>query len=678
MAINKTQQTAAETSELRKEVVKNIRNTYADPDHESGKVGDTPASNRNVDMADFFSADEFSAEGLSLADFLAPPVDLSVSSGRVSEVASKFKEYLIEASERNSVLRNIGVIELNSQEQVYPAIVIYHKVESPTNGVSLVSYSVLIVESDTELNPLTETGRDGRPIEITIVPFDTYDELYDDEVRRAIVAQLKGVSPETNMHWAGVSVLPIEMKVNEDTDLRGILSEVTKQATSGIYKDTLQANQASMSLGQVLVDNKYELHASLSMKPVISDLTGLPVHADAVISTKAAMPHQQRSRSINQQYRSGAKRNSFALSDVAVSMDLIYVEPNTQPIYGRRDELLSNRRRQEAEPHYLGNVIISDISSGINSNMPLGSVLLAISSVVITHADEVYPELLKPSTDSTRVELGDFGAVGYDIPNADGDVGYIDVTSAEFTEGGSEAFYRLVYEEVSPNLMLSIDIPEAQLGSRAVKALEDTATSGNKNQAINLVIDTANELTNGKFDFYANQIGYNYAEVLSSNALLVPMGYWIDPQNNRRDIREIDYLAVRKWSGENNAQQVLEQWERASALGGDQYLNAAERIEIIKRIVGTNNVFVKGYAWRYLINSQFITALSEATIEIGIAPSFHNLSQREQRRLRGNYADYNNYTLSRSEAHSYASSTRYRRNDFGGNRGGLRRDANYR
>ena len=231
--------------------------------------------------------------------------------------------------------------------------------------------------------------------------------------------------------------------------------------------------------------------------------------------------------------------------------------------------------------------------------------------------------MLKPSRDKTYPTIGNLGSMGFDIENENGEVGYIDVESSEFTKEGDMMLYRMVADEINPDLEMAIDIPTALLGSRAIKTLEDTATPDKRETAINKVIETADLLTEQRFSKAATNLDWSRNTVLAPQPILVPMGYWIDPNGNRRDLREINYLDVRQYTGEHDMDDIVFRWDASIAMS-NQTIGAAERIDIIKTMVGADAVHVKGYAWRYMIDPVFLVSLSQATIVMGIAPSFNN------------------------------------------------------
>lgn len=641
-----------------------------DVDNESTQLNDI--DERLIDA--FSSHDELYEEGtdfgdyanMTLNDLLASPLDGSEGNARVDKIMTRFNEQLKTLGEKNKILANIGLLDFDARRKdfEYPCIIAYHRVVDASNELTAVTYSVLLVEDGVELEPMIlNIGQ--RAVEVATTLFDTYDDPYNDEVRALLAQHVPGAHSGVKLIFSGVSNVYRNVDVEDNDQVDPILFALGKQVVSAVTDETVHGSaDRSATLGKVIRDNNYKLVATITPNPTnLMDPSGLPIHADMLITTRA---FSQQARGQNQQTRRTPLRNSFQLCQVGVMLDLMYVEVNTSRSTSRRDAYVG-RNREEDQPHYIGNVIITHLEN--ESMMTLATTLLGLSTAMISHADEVYPEMLKANRDKDRIPLGDIGSIGYEIPDENGEYGKIDINSALITSDGDALLYQLVYSNLHPELMLSIDIAESILGARPVKVLEKTA--GGDKRALERVIKTINTLTDG---YFLEDNVWTTDRILSDRPIMIPMGYWIDPKGNMRDLREINYLAALDHAGRKDDREFMGRWEQ-SLTDDNQTIGVAERIELMEMMVGRGNVFVKGYAWRYFIDRDFIEALARATVSTGIAPSFSNLSQKDQRRLRNNVTDYNDYMVSHSDSSSYASSTRYSR---GPSRGATRRTHGWR
>lgn len=604
---------------------------------------------------------------MSLDELLAAPIDAREGNARVDKIMTRFNELLDNLGKKNKILANIGLIDFDARKKnfEYPSIIAYHRVIDSNNQLVSITYSTLLVEDGVELEPMIQNVG-SRAIEVPTTLFDTYDDPYNDEVRALLATHVPGVHNGVKLIFSGVSNVYRTVDVENPEEVDPILYALAKQVVSAVTDETVHSNaDRSATLGKVIRDNNYRLVATLTPQPNnLRDPSGLPIHADMLITTRAFL---QQARGTNQQVRRTPLRNSFELCKVGVMMDLMYVEPSTTRVHSRRDAYVG-RGREEEQAHYVGNVVITYLEN--ETMMTLATTLLGLSTAMIAHADEVYPEMLKSNRDSNRIPLGDIGSIGYEIPDENGEYGKIDINSAAFTGDGDAMLYQLVYSNLHPELMLSIDIPESILGARPVKILEKT-TMDNDHSALERVIKTINTLTEGQF--LDDEI-WTTDNILSNRPIMIPMGYYIDPKGVKRDLREINYLAALDYAGRKDDREFMNRWEM-SLSDDNQTMGVAERIQLMEMIVGRDNIYVKGYAWRYFIDRDFIEALASATVATGIAPSFSNLTDKDQRRLRSNVNEYNQYMVSSHNSASYASSTRYNR---GPSRSAARRTRGYR
>lgn len=604
--------------------------------------------------------------GMSLDELLAAPIDSREGNARVDKIMTRFNELLDLLGKKNKVLANIGLIDFDGRKKnfEYPCIVAYHRVVDSNNQLVSVTYSALLVEDGVELEPMIQ-NIGSRAIEVPTTLFDTYDDPYNDELRALLTTHVAGMHNGVKLIFSGVSNVYRGVDVENPEQVDPILYALSKQVVSAVTDETVHSNaDRSASLGKVIRDNNYRLVATLTPHPsTLRDPSGLPIHADLLITTRAYL---QQTRGVNQQQRRTPLRNSFELCQVGVMLDLMYVEPSNDRVRSRRDSYVS-RSREEDQPHYLGNVIITHLEN--ESMMTLATTLLGISTAMISHADEVYPELLKPSRDANRIALGDIGSIGYEIPDEDGNYGKIDIHSAEFVGEGDAMLYQMVYSNLHPDLMLSIDIPESILGARPVKILEKTTMD--EPRALERVIKTITALTDGHF---LEDNVWTTDRILSDRPIMIPMGYYLDPKGVMRDLREINYLAALDYAGRKDDREFMQRWEQ-SLQEDNQTLGVAERISLMEMIVGRDNIHVKGYAWRYFIDRDFVEALARSTVATNIAPSFSNLTDKDKRRLRSNVTDYNEYMVGNSNSASYVSNTRHSR---GPSRGAARRGRGYR
>ena len=616
------------------------------------------ADDYNLDFYDSLSG---------VSEFLSAPISFATASERVAGLDNLFKETLA-ALPKNGLVNNFGITQYSGDDvgALYPMFIATFKQTNERGEIMVISYAVMMVETEDTIEPLL-TSAGGKQLELPRTALDAYNGVVDTAVRRMILRTVANGDADIPVVFSGVSTLYRENKLQDDVQAKIVISALSQQCISAIIDETALTKDpaATVNLGELIRATGSELVANLRTNTQgMKGADGMPIHADVVISTKAMPPAHVRNMS-NEVLQSRPR----PILDVGVAIDLVRVNA---PSFGRR-----NRREDTIDPMYIGNVIITHIGNPTGL-VTVASSLLAISTAMITQSEEIYPELLKPHGDPQYKLLGDFGSIGYELPSTDGTVGKIDIFSAEFVAHNGRAMRELVAETLYPDLMLSIDIPESILGSRATKIISraaydnenrDKESERARTAAVMSIVDTLDKLTNGAFTGEA----WSGGDIVDSNPIYIPMGYWVDNKGNHRDLREINYLAALEHSGNTSDPDFILDWQDTFASGRDAVTAAAARIELMEEIVGKGNVHVKDYAWRYTFEASFIEEAARACQLAGIAPTFNNLSAGDRRRIHSGYEAYSRFMINHDSANRYASAVRAQRRTDNGRGFGSRR-----
>ena len=603
-----------------------------------------------------------------VSEFLAAPISFATASERVAGLDNLFKETLA-ALPKSGLVNNFSITQYSGDDvgSLYPMFIATFKKTNSRDEVIAISYAVMVVETEDTIEPLL-CSAGGKQLELPRTALDAYNGVVDAAVRRVILRTVTNGDADIPVVFSGVSTLYRENKLQDDVQAKIVISALSQQCVSAIIDETALTKDpaGTANLGELIRATGSELVANLRTNTQgMKGADGMPIHADVVISTKAMPPAHVRNMS-NEVLQSRPR----PILDVGVAIDLVRV--NSATSFGRR-----NRREDTLDPMYIGNVIITHIGNPTGL-VTVASSLLAISTAMITQSEEIYPELLKPHGDPQYKLLGDFGSIGYELPSTDGTVGKIDIFSAEFIAHNGRAMRELVAETLYPDLMLSIDIPESILGSRATKIISRSAYADENRDkdserarvaAVMGVVDTLDKLTNGAFTAEV----WGGGEIVDSNPIYIPMGYWVDNKGNQRDLREINYLAALEHSGQTSDPDFILDWQDTFATGRDAVTAAAARIELMEEIVGKGNVHVKDYAWRYTFEASFIEEAARACQLAGIAPTFNNLSAGDRRRIHSGYEAYSRFMINHDSANRYASAARAQRRTDNGRGFGSRR-----
>lgn len=584
----------------------------------------------------------------SLTSFLSGPLHVSQADQKLESVVREMRDIIIKSTDTNLGMFDIQSFDGSMIRTPWNSLVITHK-DIYGGQLKAISFVVLMIESDQELQPRTvNLGKEV--LEMPLTAFDLYDSNYHEAVKNQIYRTVANGDMSIPLRYSGVSMLPREYTSEGEVDTRKLLSALSHQVVSASLDETLIVEDPQANIGDLIRDKGYELVSGL-MYPTtnIIGTDKLPVHADLIISTSAQLSRER------ERERGGYGYNTAeTVVDVGLMVDLLQIE-NQERRGGRRGRR-DDRRNEERYP-YMGNVVITAVNNP-RGMVTLATSLLAISTAMAATTTEVFPEMLKPKRNNAG-SLGDIGAIGYQIPDADGEYGYIDVRSAEYTENGGELFYDLVFDSISPDVAVSIDIPETILGSRAVRAFTRAADNENDRRSeIHRIGSTLDNLTDGYFSDISPELG----GFIETNPMLVPMGYFIDPNGQMRDLRELNFLAALTYAGNKGLSSFMDDWNESCVMA-DRQRGAALRIRLMKEIVGYDNVHVKGFARRHMFQGQFIADMAAATQDSGIAPVITNLQGGERRRFQVSFEQYRDYAVNHNDADRYGSRARYQRRD---------------
>lgn len=609
-----------------------------------------------------------------LSAFTASPIDIEVGNERTNKVLESLTGWLQHFEERGKVLLDIGLFEVDGGKHglTYSSVVAYHIQRNQRNEAARVSYAVLLIESDKSIEPQQTQTADGRPLELPRGAFDAFNQRYDKAVINTLSNTLskigEPVSP-SNFVFAGCAVLYKEVDISDTRKMQQLLSALASQAVSPMVTTTIQNNDSSqLTFVDVVRQGDYRLEASLQHKPNIVDINDTPILADLLIRTKAIE---------NVQNRGGDDLNHSdvqVLAEIGIGIELEYMPlpepaPQAPTYYGQQPQAAHMY-------NYVASLVITHVAQ--QGQLALDRLLLAISTSIIAHDPRLWMEMLRPKAmgQNGAPPLADFSAIGYDIPDEDGNLTPLPVNSEEYTRDNFSVLYQTIKSNVYPDQATCIDIPETVLGARPIKEFEKTGmvVSGQANsqqeqlqreqriQAINdactKVHRTLDQMTGNRF----SELFGNGGAILLPHPIMIPMGYWIDSQGNKRDIREYNYLAARDYSGRRDDAGFMARWEDTFKAPPEYVVTAcAERISLIREMAGNAEIVIKGYAWRYMIDPTFIVAAGQATVEAGVSPTYSNLTQQDQKTLRGSDSRLAKYLLPHEQATGYASSTIFAR-----------------
>ena len=315
---------------------------------------------------------------------------------------------------------------------------------------------------------------------------------------------------------------------------------------------------------------------------------------------------------------------------------------------------------------FLANFIITDIyMPSLNYVLPsLESYLLGINNAAyLGHGRDAqlpYPlwyDIAKPTEMRENVmDVKDLGAIGYELPNENGEAKEFKIKSTEFVQKGELKRWLATY--MGTEMQVSVDVPSSgamgyhlepfvQLANvKGRTHEEDVAIAERRAFARERIIKAANNVTNGLFSKY-----FGNEEIILGNPLRMQIGSISGP-DGELDSREIDYIAaLNQTAGDAVALERAREFSRSFEGRTDLSPSKVVADRDAELSYYSNNTY-KFDTWvsRVTLSPAFLAAFAQAVAEAGILPAIHEEHRQHFESARGyqvqGTAGINNQTFS--------------------------------
>jgi len=520
-----------------------------------------------------------------------------IARGVGSEYYSKLKTALFEIYKQTDPQVEIQLLDLDNVNE--PSLVFSAMIVATRNKQRMetgVAFHILLLEATGEKVPPYFENINGSQVEVYRVPSDAFDkELID----RAVIAVQKAY-PNTRAFMVDGTVVPAGFNPDNKFAVHSLA------LNAGLATNTELVVQSrdfeDMNLARRQQDNSLNINISFNRQQ-IENAVGDPMRSDVMIAFNSNRGQNQRN---NQMVNSGDRE--IQISRISGFVDLLRVPPPNMPsnnMYGNYYQPQQQGPKQIFAPR----LVITNLESTV-SYTP-ASVLLSLATALSLNDNFNWMQAFRPQpTGRNEIDLTDIGALNIDANTMNEQSGFgtrIDTKDNSFQ---LENLGQLISMMIQPGLIVSLDCPEfgPQSWYLSVFAL---AANGNV-QAYEAIFASVDALTNGNFskNFPKGQPMF----VDSHNR--VHLGTWVDRSGNKRDIRDIDHLAVCNLVGERDAP-VIRDWSN-TFLNMQQPLlqRLATRKKLIMGLTGDTAVFT-GFAQRVTFSQQFLQALQKAIAMCG-------------------------------------------------------------
>lgn len=535
------------------------------------------------------SSQQASAGGFSfrrMGDFTRTAMARTPTSEILTKLHKAMGDLLAERTDKSFEITLIPIDMYQTNVLNISAIVLAMKdTLNPKLGVA---YHTFLLEASAEAPAPKFENIGGQNIEVLKTPGESWDDQMVQFVAETVQRQFPQVQKFLN---AGAEVVSRLFNMEDHAALFNL-------TTNGAFACSQELETSSpdfhdLNLAQAENDSTLQVRHSFA-NPQILDATGNPVRVDVQVDFSAAPVNQQQ-----QQNERVAK-----LANVGGFLDLVYA-----PVAPQANQYAMAWQPQQVNfQTYLMRFVITHLQS--DTLLTLSSQLLSLVSAMSLREQNAWARAFANKAYSAELNMHDIGAVGIEA-NLDRDpsgVGSkINTSLDSFTE---EHLVKLLAATVQPGLIVSMDVPECGDSSWYLDVW--AAAAEGKQSAINAIRNAADCLTNGGFGRHF-PMG---AAICTDENNRIQLGNYVDQAGVRRDLRDIDYLAVANMIGTKDAA-VIRTWSDSFVQTNRPLIaRLADRKRIMNGMFSQVNI--TGYARRITFTQEFINALQAGVAECRI------------------------------------------------------------
>lgn len=511
-----------------------------------------------------------------------------------SEYMTKLRTGLEEIYKNADAATDIQLLVLdptNEPALIYSAIVVVLKIkDQPKLGAA---YHVLICESTGEpLSPILE-NINNQQIEILRVTSDALDDVLAMKVKERV----QRMNPGMATYLVDACVVPRGF----DPEDKRKLQQLALNAGMACKTELVMRSPgwSDFNLGMNQRDSSLVITQSFNHQQ-IEDAVGSPMRSDVLITFSSQKNKEQGQQN---QGRINTGDREAKVSEVSGFIDLVWapVQPPAQMGYYNQIPVLTQK--------YVARLVLTNLSS--NFAYTPSSMLLSLGTALTLRDDNNWMQHFRPHQTGRDIDLHDLGAMNIEANIANEPTPFGTRINTKVDTFRLEDMGRYIAALIQPGLLFSLDCPEN--GPQSWYTSMFAAASNGSSAAYDAVYEAAQDLTNGGF-------GRHFAKgtpMFIDTGNRVHLGTWVDANGVKRDIRDIDTVAVANLIGERDPQ-VIREWS-------DTFLRVdyplAQRLAARKKIIAglTNHSAVfTGFAQRVSFSSAFLDALSKGIRELAI------------------------------------------------------------
>lgn len=540
------------------------------------------------------------------------PIRNAMGSESYIKLSKELKEMVKDHNRQNAL--DIKVLELdrNVDPNLHFASFVFC-VQSNTDKSLGVGYNIVMLEATGEpLADMTETIN-GEPI---VIP--SYSERALDnrliEIATGLMQQVYG--RDVIFHRSDAQVIPVDFDYEDRQAVEALASNAAAAATSslvmlaagGKYFQDLdlikELKNRSGDAGDADMTFVYNFNPQK-----VTDFLKLPTRASIVVQAATGYRKSNRNASVNS--GSGPKTISEACGYIELMPVLPrFAQQQYNPMYPQMAAMQPITQR-------LAPVLVL---TSVKTNFALTPGAVLLNALVAADLNRGHGWVsafnTKAGTKVGGVDLTDVTAITADMPSMTDP--NVSETRPPVPAGGltTDMLMKFLGMYCQPDLSIAMDIPVASHNTWYLSLFAEAAKG--TAAAEKFIMKSMDELLGKKF---VTSLPAN-VRMFATTPMLIERGYWDDGSGNgRRDIAEIDYVAVCNYADANNNKPLIEKWTNSFLqTSRPSATRLQERREIIQEITGRRATFT-GRSVRVFWNGAWLGHALQALQAAGITTS---------------------------------------------------------
>lgn len=458
-------------------------------------------------------------------------------------------------------------------------------------GAGVACHTLILEDSGEPIAPRVDSFN-GVQFEIQRVAGDAYNEVY-----YATVMEIVGRAyPNTRVISTDAQVVPRGFNYEDAEAVR----QLTLNAILPCYTAIETQRQDFQDMDITKLERDFSLNCRIAFnEQQKADYVGLPVRNDISITLSASSAQRT---SVNPQQLNVQERTK-QIAHVGGFIDPVWApEQQSQFVYAPN----------MPQPKFAARFVITNMENVTLTT--ISSQLLALCTSLVLRENNNWFPYFSPrplGAGGRQVDIRDVGALNIEgnmSNNASGFDQYVDTKAASFTPQDLGRMLTMLFR---PGMFFTLRVSEAGSDNWYNGVFKDAA-NGNPNAA-RAILEAADTLTGGLF----GKIYQSNENPVIQNVDRVHMGYYVAGDGSKRDIADIDYLAIMNLVGKNDPT-VGAAWSD-TFFKADQplHLRLSARRKMIEAAIQTD-VHFTGFGRLVTFTNRFIDSLAKACAQAGL------------------------------------------------------------